>query len=406
MTVLLLSEIFPPKTGGSGRWFHEIYSRLNRDEVVIAAGEDSRAAGYDQMHNLRLHRLPLTMPQWGLRSWTALKDYWRLFHAVRRLIKREKVTCLHSGRCLPEGWLCWLLRRTTGVPYICYVHGEDVESASTSRELTLMVRRVLGDANFLVANSHNTARLLIDNWNIPDSRIRVLHPGVDTARFVPAPRDEAVRRDLGWSQRTVVLTVGRLQKRKGHDVLIQALSTIREAIPDILYAIIGNGEEREALERLADEHGVRGAVQFLGEVDDARMIHAYQQCDLFALPNRQVGRDIEGFGMVLVEAQSCGRPVLAGASGGTRETMDIGQTGVVVPCEEPGPLAETLVALLLDQQRLDSMAQAARPWVVEHLDWNALTQQAARLFGLREPERTAFHRVAKHDADLVRVDST
>lgn len=86
--------------------------------------------------------------------------------------------------------------------------------------------------------------------------------------------------------------------------------------------------------------------------------------------------------MVLVEAQACGKPVLAGASGGTRETMDINRTGVVVPCEQPGPLAETLVSLLLDPDRLRIMGSAARPWVVEHLDWNALTAQAAQLFGI------------------------
>ena len=115
------------------------------------------------------------------------------------------------------------------------------------------------------------------------------------------------------------------------------------------------------------------------------MIRCYQQCDLFALPNRQVGRDIEGFGMVLVEAQACGRPVLAGASGGTRETMDIGRTGVVVPCERADGLAAEVTRLLLDQNGLEEMGQAARLWVVEHLDWNALSRQAAELFEMELP---------------------
>jgi len=382
MKLLLLSEIFPPKTGGSGRWFHEIYSRLPREQVVVAAGEDPRARAYDGTHDLRLHRLPLTMPQWGIRSLSALKDYARLFRSVRRIVRQEGITQIHSGRCLPEGWLCRMLKLFCGVPYVCYVHGEDVESAATSRELTWMTRQVLRSADYLIANSRNTARLLTERWQIAEDHIRILHPGVDTERFAPAPRDEAVRSSLGWAHRTVVLTVGRLQKRKGHDVLIQALPMIREAIPDILYAIIGDGDERQTLEKLAAEHGVTDCVQFLGEASDTQMIRAYQQCDLFALPNRQVGRDIEGFGMVLVEAQACGRPVLAGASGGTRETMDLNRTGVVVPCEEPGPLAEALLRLLLDHERLHAMSEAARPWVVEHLDWNALTVQAAKLFGI------------------------
>ena len=378
--VLLLSEIFPPKTGGSGRWFHEIYSRLPSEHVVIAAGDDPRADEFDATHSMNVERLPLTMPEWGVRSWTAARSYWSLFRQLKSIIRREQITTLHCGRCLPEGWLAYLLKKLCGVPYISYVHGEDVESASTSRELTWMAHRILGNADFLVANSQNSANLLIENWNVDAARVRVLHPGVDSSRFFPADRDESIREAFGWKDRTVVLTVGRLQKRKGHDVMISALPTIREAVPDILFAVIGDGDERSNIERLIVEHGVADQVQLLGEVDDETMISCYQQCDLFALANRQVGRDIEGFGMVLVEAQSCGRPVLAGASGGTRETMRIGETGIIVPCEEPQRLAEELTTLLSDRDRLESMGRAARPWVVENLDWNALTEQAAELF--------------------------
>jgi len=388
MKALLLSEIFPPQHGGSGRWFQEIYSRLPRENVVVAAGEHAAQAEFDATHNMNLHRLALTMPQWGLRSFTALGDYWRLFRTVQRLVRNENVTEIHCGRCLPEGWLAFLMKKFCRVPYVCYVHGEDVESAATSRELSWMVSRVLANAHYLIANSQNTARLLTQNWMLPETHVRVLHPGVDTTRFVPAPRDEAVRAGLGWQDRSVVLTVGRLQERKGHDVMIAALSTIREAIPNVLFAIVGDGEQHDRLRKLVDEYGVADHVQFLGEADDETMIRCYQQCDLFALPNRKVGRDIEGFGMVLVEAQACGRPVLAGASGGTRETMDIGRTGVVVPCETADRLATEVTRLLLDRDGLDDMGKAARPWVVEHLDWDALSRQAAEQFEIELPPPT------------------
>lgn len=382
MKTLLLSEIFPPQTGGSGRWFFEIYSRLPRESVFVAAGKDERDQTFDSSHDVDISRLNLTLPEWGIRSWSAARDYWRLFRQLRALIAREQITEIHCGRCLPEGWLAFLLNKVSGIPYISYIHGEDVESAATSRELSWMTHRVLRNAKYLVANSQNTASLLRDNWNVPSGHVQVLNPGVDAGRFVPAPRDAEVRRNLGWHDRPVVVTVGRLQKRKGHDVMIRALDTIREDIPDVLYAIVGDGDERESLQRLTQELELGEHVQFLGEIDDETMIRCYQQCDLFALPNRQVGRDIEGFGMVLVEAQSCGRPVLAGASGGTRETMDVGRTGVVVPCEEPGTLATEVASLLLDPERLKQMGDAARPHVLEHLDWNALTREAAALFGM------------------------
>jgi phosphatidylinositol alpha-1,6-mannosyltransferase len=272
------------------------------------------------------------------------------------------------------------LRWLTGVPYLCYVHGEDVTGATTSRELHFLARRVLQQAAFVIANSHNTERILLGDWRLPSERVRVLHPGVDTERFVPAPRDRSVRARLGWGERRVVLTVGRLQKRKGHDMLIRALPALRRAVPDVLYAILGDGEERTALEQLVDREGVRQSVQFLGEADDQTLVRCYQQCDLFALPNRQVGVDIEGFGMVLLEAQACGRPVLAGASGGTAETMRVPQTGRLVPCDGPQELTRVLTELLPQPDLLEGMGAAGRAWVVDRFDWAALTRQAECLF--------------------------
>jgi phosphatidylinositol alpha-1,6-mannosyltransferase len=178
----------------------------------------------------------------------------------------------------------------------------------------------------------------------------------------------------------VVLTVGRLQKRKGHDMMILALREVRLSFPDVLYAIVGDGKERASLEGLVDAEGLRGHVQFLGELDDAGLLACYQQCDLFVLPNRQVGQDIEGFGMVLVEAQACGRPVIAGTSGGTAETMQMPETGRVIPCETPGLLARTVTELFWDTTCRRQMGEAAREWVVSRFDWKALTRQARELF--------------------------
>lgn len=377
---LLLSEIFPPKTGGSGRWFWEIYRRLPREQYLIAAGEDSRQAAFDVTHDLRIVRIPLTWRQWGIRSWRGLSDYAGVIRRLKRVVLLDHSAIIHCGRVLPEGVVSFALRWWLGLPYLCFVHGEDVTTAKDSREYTFLIRRVLRCARMLIANSHNTARILREEWGISPEQIRVLHPGVDTECFAPALRDAGIRRELGWEDRPVVLTVGRLQKRKGHDCMIRALSVIRRTIPNVLYSIIGEGEERIELERIVREVGLEGHVQFLGETDDRRLIACYQQCDLFILPNRQVGKDIEGFGMVLLEAQACGRPVVGGASGGTSETMNAPTTGRIIPCETPDLIAPAVIDLLSDRQRLDDMGRAARQWAVDHFDWNSLAKHAQLVF--------------------------
>src|SRR5207245_3279229 len=138
-------------------------------------------------------------------------------------------------------------------------------------------------------------------------------------------------------------------------------------------AIAGDGEERGALAALVEREGLQDHVQFLGEVGDTALLECYQQCDLFVLPNRQVGKDIEGFGMVLVEAQACGKAVIAGASGGTAETMRVPQTGLLVPCEESGQLAQRVVEFLADPLLRERVGAAGRQWVVDSFDWDAVT---------------------------------
>ena len=163
-------------------------------------------------------------------------------------------------------------------------------------------------------------------------------------------------------------------------MLIRALPIIARHVPNILYAIVGDGEERPELEQLARESGVSDLVQFHGEPTDGQLVQCYQQCDLFVLPNRQVGEDIEGFGMVLVEAQACGKPVVAGASGGTAETMDAPRTGRIVNCNHPEDLARVTIELLWDEPLRRTMSSDARRWAIEQFDWNSLCRQAVELF--------------------------
>lgn len=409
MKTLLLSEIFPPMTGGSGRWFWEIYRRMPREQFVIAAGDGATAAEFDRTHNLDVVRLPLTWPDWGLASWSGLSNYWHAFRAVRRIVRERGIEHIHCGRCLPEGFVALLFNKLDGIPFSCYVHGEDANAVSSgvadgvlsSRQLRWMTRQVLSSVSSIIANSHNSARIAREQWGLPANRVQLLHPGCDTNYFVLAAHDANVRQALGWGDRPVLLTVGRLQKRKGHDIVIRALTQVRDAIPDVLFAIVGSGEESEPLKQLVAAEGQQNHVLFHGKLADEQLRQAYQQADLFVLANRQIGTDIEGFGMVLLEAQACGTPVLAGDSGGTAETMSLGETGEVVNCDSPDELAVRLVRLLLDRDELARRAANSRAWVVEHFDWEALGQQAERMFGVRDfhSEPLTDGRCTKHELE-------
>ena len=213
-----------------------------------------------------------------------------------------------------------------------------------------------------------------------DEKIKVIHPGVYTQRFFPLDYTPDTRSMLGWGERLVILTVGRLQKRKGHDMMIKALPAIKEHFPDVLYAIIGDGAQRVVLDGLVNELGLADNVLFMSETSDETMIKCYQQCNLFILPNRTVERDIEGFGMVLVEAQACGKPVIAGDSGGTIETMLVGESGFIVDCTSTSAIVEKIIYMLKNENTSSVMGERGRIHVNENLDWQALSQKAKQLF--------------------------
>lgn len=386
MKNLIISEIFPPMFGGSGRWFWDIYSRLDSGSTIFAVGATPHSHEFDQNHTNRCYRFSFDLPNWGVFSIAGFKAHLALFLKLRSLVKKEHITVIHCGRGLPEGLLGWFASKLFGIPYLCYVHGEELPTYHSSREYKLLSQMVYKNARLLIVNSQNTRQSVIHYTGITDT-IRVMHPGVDSKYFVPVALDPSAREQLGWCGKRVILTVGRMQKRKGHDHVILSLNRIRQQIPDILYAIVGDGEEREYLENLVDAEGVREQVQFLGKIDDAQMLTCYQQCDLFILANREVDGDFEGFGMVLVEAQSCGKPVIAGDSGGTAETMIPNETGLVIDATRPDNIADAVVGLLNDPDKLDRMGNKAVSWVRDNLDWEALVIQAKGIFSELDQQR-------------------
>ena len=120
---LLLSEIFPPVKGGTGRWFWEVYTRIAKGDVVVAAGQDDKSDDVDTTSPLKTYRLPLSSWSWGLKSLTGLKYYFSALRAVLNVITQNDIEIIHCGRCLPEGFIGFLISKIKGIPYICYVHG-------------------------------------------------------------------------------------------------------------------------------------------------------------------------------------------------------------------------------------------------------------------------------------------
>jgi phosphatidylinositol alpha-1,6-mannosyltransferase len=376
---LLLTENFPPKEGGSGRWFWELYSRLPNDKVLIVANDTPEGREFDKTHELDIVRIELESTEWGLASTKGLGFYWETIRRVLKLIKEHGIEEVHCGRVIPEGVIARALKLLAGARYNCFVHGEDVETAATSREHSLLVKNVCKNASMLICNSENTANIVRKLGFDSGSKCEVLHPGVDTSRFEVAAPDTSFRQQMGWSGKRVLLTVGRLQRRKGQDFLIKSMPALLKEFPDLFYAVVGRGECYDELISLVDEHKLHDNVCVYPDMDDEALIKCYQQCDIFILPNRTIDNDIEGFGMVLVEAQVCGKPVIAGDSGGTRETMNIGKTGHIIDCSSTENLLNGLSPILRNREIVDGEVDIA-DYAKNRFNWDQHVAKAKRLF--------------------------
>jgi phosphatidylinositol alpha-1,6-mannosyltransferase len=348
-------------------------------DVAVIAGQAAGARDFDQVSTLTTARWNVALSSWGVLGLHVTPAFIKVVRQTLRFAKDRRAEAIHCGKCLPEGLMGFVCAARLRIPFWCYVHGEELTLAYASRELRWLTGLVLRRADRIIANSHNTRDVLTEKWGSVAPKVSVLPPAVDTSRFMPASADADARRRLGWTGRRVVLTVGALQKRKGQDMMIRALPRIRAACPDVLYAIAGEGLERSYLESLVSEHGVQDAVQFLGTPDDSELVMLYQQCDVFALPNRQIGWDFEGFGIVLLEAQACGKPVITGTSGGTGEAMDSPRTGLRVDCTAPEPLADACIQLLQSATRRNELGAAARAWIVERFDWQVRVREGRQL---------------------------
>ncbi len=374
--ILLLTELFPPAVGGSAVLFHEIYSRLTGLPVTVLTDPRPRKVASDGSR-FGVIEHPVATKEWGLSKISGVRHHWRTARALRKLSTCGGV--VHCGRALPEGLAAWLASYFGGPRYVCWSHGEDLVTARSSKEYEMLTTRILRRARFSIANSQNTASL-ISAFGVSRARIRVVYPGVDTNRFAPSVGGDAVRLRLGLGRDEVVLlSVGRLQRRKGHDLAIRTMARLRSELPLLRYVIVGEGDERKYLEGLIDQCGVGDVIRLVGEVPGEELAQFYAASDIFLLPNRIENGDIEGFGIVFLEAASASRPVIAGNSGGVAEAVVDGTTGLLVSGTDEAELGAAIVTLANDPFMRLRLGEAGRRRVERSFTWERAAAAVAAL---------------------------
>ncbi len=372
---LLVTNDFPPRPGGIQQFVHNLAVRQPAGSLVVYASTWKGAEKFDaeQPFAVVRERTGVLLPTPAVARRAAA------------LAREHECDRVWFGAAAPLGLLAAGLRRSAGVRRaVALTHGHEIGWAALPGARQLLRRIARG--NDVVTYLGDYQRVRLDRALHGLTHLERLAPGVDVDAFHPGVDGGAVRKRHGLSDRPVVVCVSRLVPRKGQDMLIRALPTIRRRVPGAALLLVSGGPHRKALERLAREQGVESDVVFTGSVPWAELPEHYAAGDVYAMPcrTRAAGLDVEGLGIVYLEASATGLPVVGGDSGGAPDAVREGETGYVVGGRDVPAIAARVADLLADPVRAKAMGAAGRAWVEQEWRWET---QAARMTRLLQPER-------------------
>ncbi|WP_280485526.1 glycosyltransferase family 4 protein [Nocardia cyriacigeorgica] len=362
---LLVTNDFPPRPGGIQSYLQALAGQLPPDDLVVYAprwrGDSHVKFDAEQKFQVVRHPTTLMLP-------TPL-----VMRRAAKLLRSENCDTVWFGAAAPLALMSPVLRRAGAERILASTHGHEVGWSMLPAARQAL--RVIGEQTDVVTYVSKYTRARFSAAFGPNAALEYLPPGVDPDVFRPDPAARAeLRQRYGLGDRPTILCLSRLVPRKGQDALIVAMLQIRERVDGAVLVIAGGGPYEEKLRALAEALGVADSVVFTGRVRSDELAAHHTLADVFAMParTRGAGLDVEGLGIVYLEASASGVPVVAGRSGGAPETVIEGKTGRVVDGRKIDQIVDALVGILADPEAAPRMGAAGRQWVEQQWRWGTL----------------------------------
>jgi phosphatidylinositol alpha-1,6-mannosyltransferase len=375
--ILLVTNDFPPRRGGIQSYLEQFANRLaatGEHQLTVYAPQWKGADDYDRAAPFPIVRHPgtLMLPEPGVDG------------RMRRLIGEHGIETVWFGAAAPLALLGERARGAGAQRVLACTHGHEVGWSMLPGARSAL-RRIGESADVVTYVSRYTRGRFASAFG-PRARLEPLPPGVDAQRFRPDPTARAgLRARYGLGERPVVVCISRLVPRKGQDMLIKAWADIGRRVDGAALVIVGGGPHSDVLHALAEDSYAGSDVLFTGGVPAEELPAHYALADVFAMPcrTRGAGLDVEGLGIVFLEASASGVPVVAGRSGGAPETVIEGETGNVVDGRSHEQIVEVIAGLLADPSRARKMGRAGREWIVRDWSWDSHTARLSDLLRVR-----------------------
>jgi phosphatidyl-myo-inositol dimannoside synthase len=368
---LIVSNDFPPRQGGIQSFVHALAIRLPAGQVTVYAPKWQGAAEFDAQQPFPVIRHPsslmLPLPAVSRRAAAIARE-----HGCDTVL---------FGAAAPLGLITPALRRAGVTRAVALTHGHEAGWAALPGARALLRR--IGDEVDTVTYLGEYFKTRLARALSPKAagNLTRLAPGVDMEAFRPGAGGAVIRERLALTGKPVVVCVSRMVPRKGQDTLIRAWPKVRAEVSDAILLLVGDGPYRKDLERLASQLGVSAAVRFTGPVPQAELPAYYDAGDVFAMPcrTRRAGLDVEGLGIVYLEASATGLPVIGGDSGGAPDAILQGETGYVVPGHDTHAVAARIAELLSDPVKAKAMGEKGLAWVDREWRWELAAARLAAI---------------------------
>ena len=373
---LCITNDFGPRAGGIETFVIGLIERAPRNSVLVYTSNQGDTSEYD-----RKWREDFGVEVIRDKSKILLPSF-RVGRKAREILRKNEITHVFFGAAAPLALLSQGLRRAGATKIIALTHGHEVWWAKVW-PFTLLIRRIGSGVDVLTYLGSFTKNEISRSLSKRAQKAMVrIAPGIDTNHFSPASDSSELKRELDLEGKRVIVSVGRLVHRKGQDKLVEALPRILKSYPDAHILFVGVGPHLEYIHKRAIQLGVLGSISFVGRVQYQELPRFISVGEIFAMPSRSrlAGLEVEGLGIVYLEASACGLPVVGGISGGAPDALLEGETGFAVDGRDPQAVADAIIRLLDDSKLAKKMGERGRQWIIDEWEWRHWSERFNQLF--------------------------